>query len=117
MESAISKAVMFLVVFFITITFGIYNAWLFTDMWKWFAVPVLNVSVINTAQAFGLLMVIGWFLSPVLTQIERIRLAVVDEDDSEFYGIMMRAVTTSIGHACAFTLSFFVAKYIVLQFV
>lgn len=48
------------------IVLGIYNAWLFKDLWNWFVSPSFGVQEIGTAMAYGLLMAFAWPLTHVL---------------------------------------------------
>ena len=58
------KVFYLLVTIFIVIPFsvqaGLYGAWLFTDCWKWFIVP-LGVPAINTLTAWGILVMFLFF--------------------------------------------------------
>ena len=60
------------VIIFIVIPFsilsGLYGAWLFTDCWKWFIVP-LGVPAINTLTAWGII-VMTLFFKPVKSAID-----------------------------------------------
>ncbi len=45
---------------------GIYNAWLFKDLWNWFVAPTFGMGNIGTAMAYGLLIVAAWPLTHIL---------------------------------------------------
>lgn len=52
--------------FGMALVLGVYNAWLFKDVWNWFISPAIGVGAIGTAMAYGLLMAFAWPLTHIL---------------------------------------------------
>ena len=109
------KFTTFMCVLVMSLVFGLYDAWLFVDLWKWFIVPVVNVNLMNVPQAFGFLIVIGWFTTPVMSKVLDIAEATSDSSES------FERISASFNHyvicSGAFTFAWLVSKYLVLQFI
>ncbi|QDJ96294.1 hypothetical protein Xoosp13_107 [Xanthomonas phage Xoo-sp13] len=97
------------VILAIGIPVGLYNAWLFIDLWKWFVVPLSpeNIPVLTVWWAYGLLYVIGWSHMTTLVSLPG---NVSDEDIGECFA---NKIATILAIAVVYTLMWVVAKFIV----
>lgn len=64
--------VAFLVMVAIGLLFGLYNAWLWTDMWNWFIVPYFNLpNPITTVQMWGIILTMGILTVGLYSKLEQ----------------------------------------------
>lgn len=55
----------------VVVPIAIVRGWCLHILWGWFAVPVLHVPALTTAQAIGIAMVAGMFQTPSLSDVTR----------------------------------------------
>lgn len=87
------------------IVVGIYNAWLFKDLWNWFVSPSFGVQEIGTAMACGLLIVAAWPLTHILFFTNQ-----VYDNQSDSVGVIARGVVISFAHTFVWAIAYVVAK-------
>jgi len=88
-----------------SIVVGIYNAWLFKDLWNWFVSPSLGVAEIGTAMAYGLLTVAAWPLTHVLFFANQL----YDKQDDAL-GVIGRGFVISFAHTFIWIISYVLAN-------
>ena len=93
--------------FGMALVLGIYNAWLFKDVWNWFISPAIGVGTIGTAMAYGLLMAFAW----PLTHLHLFTQSVYDDGDkAKRLGTVARGVVGCFAHTIAWLLAYVVAN-------
>ena len=70
MEKFLAGLVVTLIVMALGLLLGVYNAWLFVDMWQWFVVP-LGMKPLTLWMAYGLLMVVAWPLAGTMSRVQQ----------------------------------------------
>ncbi len=100
------KFIASLIVFIIGLVFGVYEAWLFMDLWEWFVVP-LGVPALNLWQTFGLLMVIGWRFMGVHASVLNVNKK--EEDVAEFFG---DGIGMAFGMAVIYTIMWAIGLFV-----
>lgn len=94
-------AVIIMVVGFIL---GIYNAWLFIDLWKWFVVP-LGLPSLTLWAAYGLMLVLQW---PLMSLHVRSELASEKEPSDAAATAISRGILLSAAHTVSFWVGWFI---------
>lgn len=87
------------------IVLGIYNAWLFKDLWNWFVSPSFGVQEIGTAMAYGLLIVVAWPLTHILFFTNQ-----VYEKQGDAVGVIARGLAFSFANTFVWGIAYVVAK-------
>ncbi len=88
-----------------SIVVGIYNAWLFKDLWNWFVSPSFGVGEIGTAMAYGLLIVAAWPLTHVMFFANQ----VYDKQDDSI-GVIGRWFVISFVHSFIWVIAYVLAN-------
>ncbi len=88
-----------------SIVVGIYNAWLFKDLWNWFVSPSFGLPEIGTAMAYGLLIVAAWPLTHILFFTNQ----VYDKQD-ESVGVIVQALVISFAHTFVWAIAYVLAN-------
>ncbi len=88
-----------------SIVVGIYNAWLFKDLWNWFVSPSFGLPEIGTAMAYGLLIVAAWPLTHILFFTNQ----VYDKQDDSV-GVIVRGLVISFAHTFVWAISYVLAN-------
>lgn len=93
-----------------SIVFGLYNAWLFSNMWEWYVTP-LGLPKLNVLGAYGFVMLISMLKLNMAVKLEQL----TKQEEASPLQQVSRLIVESIGITVGLTI-ITVAGYIVHQF-
>ncbi len=109
MEKFIAGLVVTLIVMAVGLLLGVYNAWLFVDIWQWFVDSLSEMKQLNLSMASIFSMVVAWPLAGTMTRVQQTYDRVTSDG-------MKRSYLESLGNAFAWVIAISIGHTVTFWF-